>query len=162
MGTDITSTIFMYDYISLILRYTPKHIYKLHTKSIQPDFDELTNFLLNKSLKDLLTYKRSDSNCIGNSKFYTHIVNDDRFNNDLKIEFKRYLNMDSYFVSGTIFYTDRETMNSVLKFIKSNDPKMFYLNNLYENNSLNVNFSPIHFLERLFGCIKVPFILNSK
>ena len=45
---------------------------------------------------------------------------------------------------------------------KLDDPKMFYLNNLYENNSLNVNFSPIHFLERLFGCIKVPFILTSK
>lgn len=162
MGTDITSTLFMYDYITMNLKYIPKHIYKLHTKSIQPDFSELTDFLLNKSLKDLLTYKRSDSNCIGNPNFLTHIVNDDRFNNELKENFKHYLNMDSYFVSGTIFYTDHETMNSVLKFIKSNDPKIFYLNNLYENNSMNVNCSPIHFLERLFGCIKVPFILNSK
>ena len=162
LGTDITSTLFMYDYITKCLKYTPKHIYKLHTKSIEPDFSDLTEFLLNKSLEDLLTYKRSNSNCIGNPNFLTHIVNDDIFNNDLKIEFKRYLNMDSYFVSGTIFYTDSETMNSVLDFIKSNDPKIFYLNNLYENNSMNINYSPIHFLERLFGCIKVPFILNSK
>ena len=29
------------------------------------------------------------------------------------------------------------------------------LNNLYENNSINVDFSPIHFLERLFGIINV-------
>ena len=38
--------------------------------------------------------------------------------------------------------------------IKNNDYKSFIFNNLYENNTINFDNSPTHFLERLFGIIK--------
>jgi hypothetical protein len=44
-------------------------------------------------------------------------------------------------------------MQKVCEFVKNNNFKCYLFNNLYENNSINKNYSPIHFLERLFGII---------
>jgi hypothetical protein len=59
------------------------------------------------------------------------------------------------FIGGTIFYTSNRAFLKVLEFMKKTNYRSYLLNNLYENNSINKDFSPIHFLERLFGCIKL-------
>ena len=46
-------------------------------------------------------------------------------------------------------------MQKVVDFVKNNNFKSYLLNNLYENNSINKNYSPIHFLERLFGIFNI-------
>jgi hypothetical protein len=58
-------------------------------------------------------------------------------------------------VGGTIFYADSIVFEKVIDFIKNNNYRSYLLNSLYENNSINEDFSPIHFLERLFGIIKL-------
>ena len=62
--------------------------------------------------------------------------------------------MDYKFVGGTIFYTKNNVLEKVVEFISKNNYRQFLLNNLYENNSINKNYSPIHFIERLFGAIQ--------
>jgi hypothetical protein len=65
------------------------------------------------------------------------------------------INMDFKFVGGTIFYAENIVFEKVIEFLKNNNYRSYFLNNLYENNSINKEFSPIHFLERLFGIIKL-------
>jgi hypothetical protein len=148
-GTDITPTILMYDDIFKTHKF--KHIIKLHTKS-KESYEELTNYLLSCPLSKLITKVNIKSNCIGN--YYQHI-NQDIFNKDLLSVNITKINRDYFFVAGTIFYTTNAVFSKVLDFIKTNNYKAYLLNNLYENNSINKNYSPIHFLERLFGIIKL-------
>ena len=149
-GTDITPTFLMYD--DICKKYTFNHIIKLHSKTIEPSFTDLTNFLLDKPLKQLVLYKNPICHCIGPKSYYIK-VNKDKFNNDLKIRFLNSLKINNEFVSGTIFYCNNKVFKACLQFFV-NYYKIFLFNNLYENNSINLNNSPIHFLERLFGCIK--------
>ena len=65
------------------------------------------------------------------------------------------MDLDKKFVAGTIFYADNIIFESVLQFMKNNSGHSYLLNNLYENNSINNDFSPIHFLERVFGIIHI-------
>ena len=150
-GTDITPTLLMYN--DIIKTHNFKHILKLHTKTISNLYNELTDFLLLNPINKIISQKRRYSNCIGPDNMYQNILND-KFNNILKNKYKNKINLTYSFVIGTIFYTDNITFNKVLEFVKNNNYKSFLLNNLYENNSINYNFSPIHFLERLFGSIK--------
>ena len=60
-----------------------------------------------------------------------------------------------YFIAGTIFFCQSIVFDSVINFIKNNNYKSYFLNNLYDNNQVNVQNSPIHFIERLFGRIKI-------
>ena len=150
-GTDITPTLLMYD--DICTQYRFQHIIKLHSKSIENQFQELTNFLLDKPLKQLLLYRNPLCNCIGPKNYYIKL-NKDKFNNELKIRFLNILKINFEFVGGTIFYCNEKAINKSLEFFKKNY-KSFVYNNLYENNSINLNNSPIHFLERLFGAISV-------
>ena len=61
--------------------------------------------------------------------------------------------MNHKFIGGTIFYTTNDILEKVVEFVSKNNYRQFLLNNLYENNSINKNYSPIHFIERLFGVI---------
>jgi hypothetical protein len=72
----------------------------------------------------------------------------------LKIEYKDQLHTDYSFVGGTIFYCPAYVFDKTLSFMKQ-DYKKYIFNNLYENNSINQEYSPIHFLERVFGTIKI-------
>jgi hypothetical protein len=148
-GTDIIPTVLMY--YDIIKTHEFKHIIKLHTKS-KESYEELTNYLLSCPLSELITKVNTKSHCIGN--YYQHIVND-VFNKDLLSVNVSKINTDYFFVAGTIFYTTNVVFSKVLDFIKTNNYKAYLLNNLYENNSINKNYSPIHFLERLFGIIKL-------
>ena len=150
-GTDITPTLLMYNDISK--NYNFKHIIKLHTKSITKQYQDLTDYLLSIPLKTLC-YKKQNSNCIGNEKYYT-ILQNDIFNKQLLFSHHGDINSKKTFVAGTIFYCENIIMKNVIEFIKNNNFKSYLLNNLYENNSINKNYSPIHFLERLFGVINI-------
>jgi len=151
MGTDITPTILMYN--DICKTHSFMNIYKFHTKSIVKNYKDLTSYLLDKSLNTLLNEQTANCNCIGNPLYYLNIAND-TFNNKLKNQYVNHIYIEKGFVSGTIFYTSNIIMNKVLDFIKNNNYRSFFLNNLYENNSINIDNSPIHFLERLFGVIK--------
>jgi hypothetical protein len=150
LGTDITSTILMVE--DIFKKYNFKHIIKFHTKSISKDYEELTQYLLSKSLKELLLDKNDMCNCIGNKKYYMSLF-EDIFNNQLKIKYATDIDSNKVFVAGTIFYCPSIVFKQVSKFIQKNNFRSYFLNNLYENNCINKDFSPIHFLERLFGVI---------
>ena len=160
-GTDITSSLLMYYDISL--KYNFKYVMKLHTKTIRPQFDELVNFLLLQPLENILKLKTPYCNCIGNPKHYMSIVfqKNVRCDKHNKVLLEKYkYDFDSFkriFVAGTIFLSESIVFDSVIKFIKRNSYHSFLLNNLYENNSVNMDNSPIHFLERLFGVIQLDY-----
>ena len=152
MGNDIVPTMIMYNYIRKYNSY--KHIIKLQTKSYQEQMDELTDYLLDKKLEKLLSLRNDNCNCIGINKYYMRIK-DDIFNIDLIYRFYKYINIDKLFVIGTIFYADSFIFDAVLNFMKKNDPYAYLLNNMYDNNRIVYKKSYVHFLERLFGIIKI-------
>ena len=151
-GTDIIPTLLMYN--NIMKKYNFKHIIKLHTKRVSHLYNDLTNFLLSKPLNELLANKLNDCNCIGPEQCYLNLTSD-KFNIKQKQLYRSKLNINFKFVAGTIFYCENIVMNKVLTFIKKNNYKLYLLNNLYENNAINYEFSPIHFIERLFGTIKL-------
>lgn len=149
LGTDITSTMLMFDEIYKKHNFT--HIIKLHTKSITEQYNDLTDYLLSKPLKQLLLLKNK-SNCIGNDKYYMNL-SEDIFNSDLKKKFANEIDNTKLFVIGTIFYCPKTVFMKVSNFLQKNFHSYLF-NNLYENNCINKDNSPIHFLERMFGVIK--------
>lgn len=149
-GTDITPTLIMYN--DIIKKHRFRHIIKLHTKSVHDLYLKLTDYLLSYSLNSLIKKTNPTSNCIGYSQAYTKIE-DDIFNKKLIDQHKSKINKDFCFVAGTIFYTRDVVFDKVLEFVKTKNYRSYLLNNLYENNSINVDYSPIHFIERLFGIL---------
>lgn len=149
-GTDIIPTMLMYNDI-IKSHYFP-HIIKLHTKRIKDHYVKLTRFLLSTPLKTLIKNKHNDCNCIGFPENYVSL-SDDIYNKTILSRYKLLMKLNT-FVAGTIFYTTDVVFNSVLRFIKTNNYREYLLNNLYENNTINKDYSPIHFLERVFGIIK--------
>ena len=155
LGSDIMPTLLMYSDIVKLHKF--QHIFKFHTKSINEHYVNLTNFLISTPLIDLLNqneYQLFTSNCIGEPNHYINLQAD-YFNNLLKQKHHSKIDINKNFVGGTIFYTSSIVFDSVLNFVKNNNYRSFLFNNLYENNSINKDFSPIHFLERLFGVINV-------
>lgn len=150
MGNDIIPTMLMYN--DIIKNYTIKHIIKLHTKTQLDIYHNLTNCLLTNSIDKILQNKENNCNCIGPTNSYISLQID-YFNNKLKRKYSHYIQANFLFVAGTIFYTKNEVFDAVLKFIKNNNYRAYLLNNLYENNAINDDYSPIHFIERLFGSI---------
>lgn len=152
LGTDITPTLLMYN--EIVKKHNFEHIYKFHTKRISKNYIELTEYLLNKPLTVILKDKVDISNCIGHPSYYLSLQNDE-FNNNLKYQHNSKIDTEKAFVAGTIFYTNNIVFNKIVDFVKQNNYRSYILNSLYENNSINKEFSPIHFLERLFGIIRL-------
>jgi hypothetical protein len=151
-GTDIQPTLFMYN--DICQKYKFEYIIKLHTKSIENEYNDLTNFLLSNNLEVLKKkLNKNMCNCVGPDNYYLSLQND-IFNKRNITKNIQLLNVNKCFVKGTIFFTDHDTFYKTIQFIKNNDYKSYIFNNLYENNSINLNFSPTHFLERVFGIIK--------
>jgi hypothetical protein len=92
LGTDITSTILMYNEITKTHNF--EHIYKFHTKSILDDYEDLTNYLLDKSLDSLLEEKNSNSNCIGHPSYYLSLEQD-MYNNKLKQQYNSFVTISN-------------------------------------------------------------------
>ena len=123
-------------------------------KSIKNQYEELTHFLLDKPLAELIKYKNKYSNCIGHEKYYI-FLNDDLFNKIILYETSTFLNTKKCFVGGTIFYCENRVFKQTLEFMKKTNFRSYFFNNLYENNCINQNYSPIHFLERVFGIVNI-------
>jgi hypothetical protein len=141
-------------YNDICKKYNFSYIIKLHTKSIKNEYNDLTNFLLSNNLSNLKKLlNKNICNCVGQDNYYIS-MNEDIFNKRNVSKYINYLDINKKFVKGTIFFCEHKTFMDVIDFIKNNDYKSFIFNNLYENNSINVNYSPTHFLERLFGIIK--------
>jgi hypothetical protein len=153
LGSDVVPTLLMYD--DIIKTHQFQHIFKFHTKTLNNHYLNLTNFLISTPLIDLINQNENQlftSNCIGDPNYYINLQVD-YFNDILKQKHSSKLDFNKKFIAGTIFYTSSLVFDSVLNFVKNNNYRSFLLNNLYENNSINRDFSPIHFLERLFGVI---------
>ena len=154
LGSDIVPTILMYN--EIVKKHKFKHILKMHTKSIKENYLKLTNFIISTPLHELINKNANllkKCNCIGYPDYNLNFL-DDIFNNELKQKFISKTDSKKFFVAGTIFYAPNNVFDAILDFIKNNNYRSYLLNNLYENNSINRNFSPNHFLERLFGVIK--------
>ena len=152
LGTDITPTLLMCDDILKIHNF--KHIIKLHTKSISNQYNDLTDWILSMPISSIINDKRQDCNCIGHPNYYIKLKSDN-FNNELFIKYSNSINTKNSFVGGTIFYAPSNIFIEVINFIINNNYRSYFLNNLYENNCINKDYSPIHFIERLFGVIKL-------
>jgi hypothetical protein len=152
-GNDITPSLQAYYYFQK--RYAYKNIIKLHTKSDINAFRNCVEPLLNISCHEILKLANdSGYNCISNNKYYMSIFND-RHN---KIILKKYIdkvNINAKFVATTNFFCKRIVFDAIIEFIHNNNPRSFFINNMYDTNEVNLDNSPIHFLERLFGIINV-------
>ena len=71
----------------------------------------------------------------------------------LKDKYNKLIKKD-YFVKGSIFYSKKNVFDKILDFIENNNYKQYFINNFYEINIININNSPIHFIERLFSIYK--------
>jgi len=152
LGTDITPTLLMYNDIKKIREFN--HVIKLQTKSVSQLYHDLTDFLLTKPFAELLDNKIINCNCIGEKGNYAHVnTNEDVFNKILLYRYKSHVLFNNTFVRGTIFACETKVFDAVLKFIENNNYHSYLLNNFYENNCVNYDNSPIHYLERLFGII---------
>jgi len=96
----------------------------------------------------LLLQENHNSSTIG----FKYIKNKhDSFNKGLKLQFSNML-VHNEFVPGTIFLIKKESMNKVLNFLQDNY-KTVITQNMYDSNSLNRDYSYVHFMERLFGFV---------
>jgi hypothetical protein len=150
-GNDITPTLLMYNNIKEKGHHY-KYIIKLQTKTNGNIFNELTDHLLTKKLKNLLLGFKQYSNCINRNDYYLRIVND-QFNRTLIDKYKDYIDFNKSFIIGTIFYSKSIIFDKVLEFM-INNYKQCLFNNMYDSNCTLFNESYVHFLERLFGVIK--------
>jgi hypothetical protein len=151
-GNDITPSLLVYDEINKMIDFT--YVIKLHTKTDNTIFNNFTDYLLNKPLKELLCFNCDNCNCIGLS--YININNDyfynkTRFNKNLYNKYENKFNKD-LFVPNTIFLIYKNNFTNVLDFLKNNY-KTIFLQNMYDNNCINTNESCVHFMERLFGVL---------
>ena len=148
-GNDIIPTLIMYK--KLIYTINFKFIIKLHTKSNNIWFNDLTDYLLNNNLEN--EYK---SNCVCNPKYYLNIYDIASFEYKtleyLKKKYSNYFNKH-YFAKGSIFFCKKEIFDCILLFIEKNNYRQYFTNNMYDSNIVNISNSPIHFIERLFGII---------
>ena len=111
-GNDIIPTLLMYNHIKKNNEY--KHVIKLQTKTNIDMFNQLTNNLLTKKLKDLLLGFKQYSNCINYNDFYMRIIND-QFNKNLIEKYKDYIDFNKSFIIGTIFYSKGIIFDKIMK-----------------------------------------------
>ena len=146
LGTDITPSLLAYN--EIIKKYNFQYIIKIHTKKDKRIFNKATDYLLSMNLDELLLKKNTNCSSIG----YRYINNkQDNYNKILMYKFSNILEKTE-FVPCTFFLTTKETFDKVLTFFKNNYKEIF-LQNMYDNNTLNCDFSYVHFIERLFGYV---------
>lgn len=149
-GNDIIPSLIMYNKINNLIKFDK--IIKLHTKSSDMMwYNDVTDFLLNRKSEELEKYKSNMCNCIGPTKYYTVINTTDNINTIKK--FSKHIDK-SQFIRGSIFFCDKVVIDKIIK-LMSTDYKMFFNNNLYDTNIINLLYSPVHSLERFFGIIKI-------
>jgi hypothetical protein len=143
LGNDIVPSLLVWDNLK---DRNYKNIIKIHTKSNINILNKSLDFLLTKRIDELQLLKNKDCSCIGNT--YIHIKKDD-FNKKLLNENEELIK-HNYFVPYSIFLTEDKILNKVLLFFKKNYKNIF-LQNMYDSNMINKDYSYVHFMERLFG-----------
>lgn len=147
-GNDIVPSILAFDVVQNLANF--KYVIKMHTKSANNWFSDLSNFLLGKSLNKLLSYESNKCNCISHPEY---VIQNKGNQNTILMDKYRYIINKKYFVRGSMFLCSSLTFKKMLNFIKR-DYKPYIFNNMYDTNCVNEKKSPIHFLERLFGMIR--------
>ena len=148
LGNDIVPSLLLYDEIINNKKYSFDYVLKIHTKTDFRFLCKAIDYLFNLNLNNLLLEKNINSSTIGFK--YINIKND--LFNKLLVSKHNDLLINNEFVPGTIFLTKKYVMDTMLLFLKNNY-KIIFFQNMYDNNSLNKDFSYIHFMERLFGFI---------
>jgi GT2 family glycosyltransferase len=148
-GNDIIPTLQALYYCSI--RYNGiNNVYKLHTKSDHKWFNDCTNYLLDTKQCEMKFHE--DSNCITHNK-YLKSINSQKLHCRLIIN-KHRIQMDKkLFAMGTMFYSKFNVFQRLIALMKRNDFRSYFLNNMYDTNSVLLYNSPVHLLERLFGTI---------
>lgn len=149
-GNDIIPTILAFDKIKTLFKF--RYVTKLHTKGNEIWFKDLTSFLLSKTLNQILKLKNNQCNCISHDKYYYHDSN--KLNYLLLDKYSNLIDNKKLFVRGTIFFSEYIVFDNVLNFIKDNF-RTYLFNNMYDTNMIIMYKSPVHFIERLFGIIKI-------
>ena len=146
LGNDITPSLLVYD--EILQKHKFDYVIKLHTKTDYQFLNKAIYFLFKSNMEQLLSKQNPKSSSIG---FEYVKKSSDKFNKSLYFKFRHIL-INTEFVPGTIFFAKKHTMDIVLDFFKENY-KILFLQNMYDNNSLNKNCSYVHFIERLFGYV---------
>lgn len=148
-GNDIVPSLLVY---SQIRHLDFEYIMKLHTKS-NSYFNKSTDYLLTKTLDDLLIQKHNSCSTISCSTISYGYYNYEKDKCNLNL-YNKYKNLihNKYFSQGTIFLINKEKLYNTLLFFIDNYKKCVF-NNMYDDNSVNRHNSYIHFIERLFGLI---------
>jgi hypothetical protein len=155
-GNDIMPTIMMHYYINDKIKFDK--IIKLHTKTSDDDwFNKSIDFLLD-NLINLDNYFNDKCNCVGNTIFL-HKYNVFNMNMELMNKYKNMIDKQ-YFIGGSNFYCDKNLFDIIIEIIKY-DYMMFFNNNMYDTNEILYDISPVHFLERLFGIVKINKNINT-
>lgn len=129
--------------------------YKFVTKLTTINYEKLNEDSFNKilSLDDININTIGTENINYKNKMkYNHKIKNCYYNKFLIDKYKHFIN-NNFYVPYSILKFSKETLNSILKFMKNNYIT-YFLNNMYDNNNINVLQSPIHFLERLFSMLK--------
>ena len=146
-GNDIIPTLILFN--SLKKYISDRYIIKVHTKNNPIWRNKCLNFLLNKNLKVL------SSLLIDNVLTHpTYLHKTDIYNKKLILKNSFMINTKQKFAAGSILFTHCEVFTQILNYVKSNF-RMFFFNVYYDNNLININNSPAHFLERLIGLISI-------
>ena len=156
-GNDIIPSMLLYNNLNKKVKF--ESIIKLQTKREITWFNELTNFLLDKNCEELeilLEKNKKRFNIIGHEDYYVNLYDKKIFEDNtlkyLKDKYNKLIKKD-YFVKGSIFYSKKNVFDKILDFIENNNYRQYFINNFYENNIININNSPIHFIERLFSTL---------
>ena len=149
-GSDIIPTLLMYN--DIIKTHNFKHIIKLHTNSCSTHYMNSVSYLLRSPIKELITYSKDNSNCIG----YSYLdISTEAYNNYINNLYKSDINVNFSYVPGSVFYTNNVVMIRVLSVLKNISFRYLFLNYLYDATAINDHFTHVHFLERLFGIVKL-------
>ena len=152
-GNDIIPTLQMYHQIKH-KKYS--YIIKVQTKNDPQLFEAITNFLLGHTIKDLNRRLIPESNCVGVPGFTQYCQTGNLYPNQFLIQvYKKYLDENKKYIITTNFFCKRRVFDKVLLFMENHDYRSYFLNNMYDNNTINYFNSPPHFLERLFGMINI-------
>lgn len=146
-GNDIIPSVMLFNKIK---NNSFNYILKLHTKSDSKYLSDNMNYLTENYL-DAVT-KLSDNICHSHPEYIVDINTDDfnkKFSKDIALK-------DFTFIKGSCFLTKKEQFNFILEFIINyNNYMTFFNNNMYDDNTVICEYSPPHFLERLFGFKKI-------
>ena len=140
-GNDIIPTLQALNYYDS--KYEYSNLIKLQTKSNIDWFNECSDYLINNTIEYLEAKYINRCNCVSHPKYYIRI-DGDKYCKDLYEKYNDNIT-NKYFVAGTIFYTNKNNIFNIINFMRANNYRSYFINNMYDNNAVNISNSPIHF-----------------